>query len=500
MRAIAPLLLAGLLVTPAAADPKITVARDTTYVTGPLDKDGYVDYAAALNERLGKGVTPDTNANVLICKAVGPKLDDRPVPADFFKLMGMAVPPEAGSYFVDLRAFAGLTSDEANNLTHPAGRRPWAAKERPALADWLKANEKPLTLAVEASQRSRYFAPVVLARSDSGRPDPLIAGLARGAWNGRALANALVCRAMLRVAEGRGDAAWEDLLACHRLGRLVAQGGSVIEFVAGISLDRLATEAVVSTLADPRLTSEQLVRYGRAMRRLPPFPPLADTIEFGSRLLYLDALQFIRRGGGGLGGKPDPKAQQALARLDYEPAMRHGNLCYDRLAAALRLPERAARVKELAQFEEDFKAWGKQAREAGEVENLLNDPDKALTVVRVIGIVTLGETLPAVARIQESAERLEQAHRNLHVAFALAAYQRDHNVFPKALADLSPKYLDKVPDDLFTGKPLVYRPADGGFLLYSLGPNGKDDEGRTAAEPQPGDDIAVRLPLAPARK
>jgi hypothetical protein len=155
-----------------------------------------------------------------------------------------------------------------------------------------------------------------------------------------------------------------------------------------------------------------------------------------------------------------------------------------------------ARLKELARCDEDFKAWAKQAKEAGELENLINDPDKALTVVRVIGIVTLGETLPAVGKLQESADRLEQGHRNLHVAFALAAYQRDHKTYPKALSALSPKYLDTVPEDLFTGKPLVYRPAAGGFLLYSLGPNGKDDGGRDRTDTPPGDDVAIRLPLA----
>src|SRR5712664_4809777 len=55
------------------AKGKFTVGKDTTYVTGPLDKDGYIDYPAALNERLGKGVTPENNANVLIWKALGPR-------------------------------------------------------------------------------------------------------------------------------------------------------------------------------------------------------------------------------------------------------------------------------------------------------------------------------------------------------------------------------------------------------------------------------------------
>ena len=50
-----------------------TVGTETTYVTGPLDKQGYVDYVAALNERLREGITPENNANVLIWQALGPR-------------------------------------------------------------------------------------------------------------------------------------------------------------------------------------------------------------------------------------------------------------------------------------------------------------------------------------------------------------------------------------------------------------------------------------------
>src|SRR5258708_4011326 len=74
--------------------PKFTISKETTYITEPLDKDGYPDYAAALNKRLSKGVTPENNANVLIWKAIGPHPDGVTMPAEFFKLMGMEAPPE----------------------------------------------------------------------------------------------------------------------------------------------------------------------------------------------------------------------------------------------------------------------------------------------------------------------------------------------------------------------------------------------------------------------
>jgi hypothetical protein len=54
--------------------PKFTIGKETTFVTEPLDKDGYVDYSTALNKALSKGITPKTNANVLVWHALVPHL------------------------------------------------------------------------------------------------------------------------------------------------------------------------------------------------------------------------------------------------------------------------------------------------------------------------------------------------------------------------------------------------------------------------------------------
>jgi hypothetical protein len=49
---------------------------------------------------------------------------------------------------------------------------------------------------------------------------------------------------------------------------------------------------------------------------------------------------------------------------------------------------------------------------------------------------------------------------------------------------LVPEFLAAVPMDLIDGQPLRYRlNADGSFVLYSVGENGKDDGGNPALEP-----------------
>lgn len=67
----------------------------------------------------------------------------------------------------------------------------------------------------------------------------------------------------------------------------------------------------------------------------------------------------------------------------------------------------------------------------------------------------------------------------LATTLALRAYRLEHGAYPAALGELTPHYLTRVPDDPFalTG-PLHYRRAGTSFVLYSVGPDGKDDGGR----------------------
>jgi hypothetical protein len=61
---------------------------------------------------------------------------------------------------------------------------------------------------------------------------------------------------------------------------------------------------------------------------------------------------------------------------------------------------------------------------------------------------------------------------------ALQLYRHEHGHPPAALADLvSAKILPATPLDPFSQQPLVYRTMTNSWLLYSVGPDGKDDGG-----------------------
>jgi len=479
--------------------PKVPVGEATTVVTGPLTKEGYIDYEAALNERLGKGVTPETNANVLIWKALGPRPGGRHASAAFFKYLGVEEPPEQGDYLLGvaewLRQEGGDDPADAEKLQAALGlacRRPWTAKDEPRLAAWLTANDKPLATVVAASRRTGYYNPLVVPRG--GRePGVLLSALHPGVQECRVAADALAARVMLRLGDGKVDDAWQDLVACHRLGRLVARGGTLIEFLVGVAINDRAAEAGV-VLIDRAGDAKQARAWLADLRNLPAMPSVADKVDLAERFGYLDAAQFMRRGGAI--DDVDLAAEAAMAQLDWGPIFRDGNRWYDRSRDAAQLPTRAERVRAFAQIDADLRALKPKGdpRLALAWQLLGGTPVEKL-IAKKVGDALIGLTLPAVDNVQTKADRAEQTHRNLLVAFALSAHRREHGRFPEKLDALAPAHPPIVPGDLFSGGNLVYRPDGDGFLLYSVGVDGKDNGGRMDGDDLPGDDLRVRLPL-----
>jgi hypothetical protein len=500
----APLLVLGLLTSADEVKkpkPNFTVSKATTYVTGPLDKDGYVDFVAALNDLRGKGVTPDTNAAVALWQALGPRLDGQPRPAAFFKALGMTEPPAAGNYFVELTPFLRdrrAIADEAliTRIQEQGSitiRRPWTATEFPQLADWLAVNEKPLDRIAEGLRRPHYFVPLVAA---DGKNAGGLVGLVLGdTQRGRALAAALASRATLRVGEGKPDAAWADVMACFRLARHLARKASLIEGLVAVAVDATGQRAAATLLDRPDVTARQLAGYLRDLRSLPPMPSVADAYEGGERLVALDGLQEAVRTGAGLAGAPG--VPNNAEDLDADTLLRRSNQFFDRIAMIGKEPDRPKREAALDRLEADLNALV-SARQKG--KQPIPGESEVQGTARGIAEILVKLVMPSVRRRQTAVDRSTAGHHILQVAFALAAYQRDHKAYPKALASLAPKYLAKVPDDLFTGKPLVYRPTEKGFLLYSLGPIGKDDEGRWFDDDPKGDDPGVRIPLPRPKK
>jgi type II secretory pathway pseudopilin PulG len=245
----------------------------------------------------------------------------------------------------------------------------------------------------------------------------------------------------------------------------------------------------------------------RDLQALPSMALMADKISLTERFMFLDTvMQLDFHGVGHLdelaGGKGDnPAMKIAFRDVHWDTALRNGNGLFSRLSAAMRLKDRAMREKELHEIELEIKTRKANLTSAEEfLRTLLTTKNVGDAKGKYVGEILITLLVPAVVKVQHAADRSEQAQQNLHIAFALAAYKSDQGRFPKALDALAPKYLATVPIDLFTGKALIYRPSETGYLFYSVGINGKDEQGRSFDDDPRGDDLPVRMPLPKARE
>jgi hypothetical protein len=95
--------------------------------------------------------------------------------------------------------------------------------------------------------------------------------------------------------------------------------------------------------------------------------------------------------------------------------------------------------------------------------------------------------LPGFYNLRWSFALNETQNSLLLLALALRAYRLDNSAYPKSLSQLSPRYLKAIPrDPLAPDGAFSYVAQGAKYLLYSVGPDGKDDQGTPIHARQPG--------------
>jgi hypothetical protein len=95
--------------------------------------------------------------------------------------------------------------------------------------------------------------------------------------------------------------------------------------------------------------------------------------------------------------------------------------------------------------------------------------------------------------------RWREANESLtRLLFALELYRREHGgTYPESLDELRNGYIDELPLDPFSQQSFLYVLDDDrrGYLIYSVGSNGIDENGRNNNDTPKGDDVRRRIRL-----
>ena len=479
--------------------PPVVISRQTTYVTEPLlAEDGLPDYLAAINRRYSQGVTPENNAAVVWWQALGREPDGFPIPPEVFQQLGMKPPVQKQGFDSSIKQVVSFTGwgeegeylDKVNKLWLRLYRCPWRSEDFPVYSRLLDRNRKWLDLCVQGSRRTRFFSP---AFTNTPRARVVGASL-MPSREVRDMGRDLGIRAMRHLGHGRVQAAWQDIYAQKRTGRLLQQHWDVSGLLHAYALENRACDSLNTLLARYRPGEKEALAWLEQWDRLPPPQPMGERIDFSYRLLTLSLILAHSQGLPVMDDPNDPPSwsEKFLTQMDPNLATRICNQLFDQARPLMELPPSQKRCD---QVERLLSSWQTQGNARRQWAFWFPLSRRARTQYAAWELTT---GMLSSAQILLVAElRARQRHLLGRVALALAVYRARHGEYPQKLEALVPELLGELPQDLFVGKPLSYRRTEQGYLLYSVGPSGKDHGGRDGDPDFPdneGDDVVFRVP------
>jgi len=335
-----------------------------------------------------------------------------------------------------------VSSDLLANPTNRSVAVPLARLlQEPPVRDFIASIER-------GSRRSGYWQALDYSQG-AGILLPHMADL-------RALSRILSALARQQAAGGDFDAAWRTALTNLRVVDSLREEVFVVSQLVRVAQSHMAT-SVLRSLADlaPPSVADSL-RIERMLESFDSLQPLVRSLD-GERLVFgkwafkAAASDFSEFGSefGGVGFR-----SMFMLRDVIHPLVRLDQAAYLRVMNGYRRNATEPYAPGDREFAERM---------------LVNVPWYGLTT-RVI--------VPALNMYKSRYWVMVAQARITRVGLAAIRFKRERGVFPPDLAAL--ELADT--DDPFGGRPLIYRVADRGFTIYSIGANLTDDGGTEAED------------------
>ena len=506
----------------------VTISKETTGITTPLKANGYPDYLGALNAVHSKGVNSNNNLAVSIWNTIGTADMATELIAPYFEHLHIPPPPRNAKYYQSYNQWyqktllsqektSNLTPNEIDILRKSLDNeydicilQPWTSPEFPQMAMWLKFNQRLLVNFVSAAnRRSRFYSPYVVGTAHQQQPLPELMGvLLPTAQQSRELARGLRLFANNQIATDDLAAAIATSNAIHRLGQLSSQGATLVEGLVGIAIDRIGFKLDELIIKNDDVTDAQLQLLDKHLRALPPISSLAGKIDVTERYIFLDTtISLARNGPQALTGivddnssSPSPALNNILKGvtttvIDWDHILRTGNYWYDEInkVNSIKSPQQRKIASEMLELR--ITETARDAANPASIAKQVLFSGKSLREItsNQIANILVGLLLPALTAAAPAETRCIAVQQVNLTSIAITRYKKQHDHYPDKLTAVKGVFIDELPKDPFTGRPLKYLQNANGFLLYSFGANMTDDGGHTRADSDDGDDIAFRV-------
>ena len=508
---------------PIPAPPKppgklpFTLSKETTGITSPLHDDGTVDYVAALNERYGRGVTPDNNAFIDWLQIVGTEsagfqsqfqlwratngagfFPEPRLKTQFLKLSAAEQTPATIKVWQPFLQYLAMKQGQdfrpppfsRDEIAAAAGKL-WTQKENPDIAGYLDRQDMFLNAIVSAADKPFWWMPAV-ANDDRTLMAVLWPEIVAYAPLGDRLENeqisSLCARATFRIKNGDFDGFKRDVLAVKRIARRVASGPSLFERQSGAWIDTQAIHSIGAAAGAGVLSADQCAELIQSLDALDKMPDMSETIDVTERWINLDLAAVVATGkfdaSPELARRNGDKRFASVDRdaVDWDSVLKEINSAFDDGVTAMHEP----RLRLMMQKSQALALNSQRAvQSSGDLHKMADETQAAYSHRVAEAIMTIWPTQLAYRIIEEEARSAAMQDSMLKALLAIAQTRAETGKWPQ-----SP---DGLPPDIYSqdaADPVKFQVNDSGAMLYSVGPNSIDDGGMSDTLNH-WDDVAV---------
>jgi len=381
-------------------------------------------------------------------------LKQRKIPPNFLQAVSVAVLHEAN------KRYSNLPKDIRGELTD---------LEIEYISPWIRQNEAAWQELLAGSAKSYCYLPYT--HNPNNNDKSVMSILMPPLHSLKNLARMAAWRSRIDRDQGRPQQSTETCLAIARAAGHLQGKGTLVEQLVGLAISSLAHAEIMSTLADQKISAPHLQRLQEQMSQIYPggYPLVNMEVE---RLTFMDIVQRSFTDGGPGGGHLIPGSWNHYTNLDqrmFMPLYTAASMVHARRDATI------AKANEIYALQSEVARMTPYQRHVSDLKTADQIMYESWHSYRFF---LIGVFMPATARISEIAYRGKIYHEATVVILALQRWRLEKDQYPATLGELvTAGFLNELPMDPWSDKPLVYKKTDDDFILYSVGYNFTDDGG-----------------------
>ena len=306
--------------------------------------------------------------------------------------------------------------------------------------------------------------------------------------NFRTIANSLALRASAELALRKANDALRDIKASMRVADCLTNEPSLIGCMVRVATEGTLITPIWEGLASHQWNQEQLLELQNSLARIQLIPEVLNGLRAeraSENTLYLNHSSYALSKSMDYSSMGNEELSRKLTRLTVPYVPR--SWIYENFIKMNRLHQQT--VMDVVDPEKSIISPAKVQAGAAKMDAELKIPTPYTFVA--------ARMMPHFSRLLQHVAQQQTVMNEAIIACALERYRLTHGNFPEKLEALVSEFLAKIPHDIINGKPLNYRLTDDRqYILYSIGWDEKNDNGRSGNWSDETGDWVWRFPVS----